>query len=197
MADNLLQNTASPFTNEVAKFLLPEEFKVPDVSTYTRLEDPIEHLGNFRAHTDLHLTPDGIACRAFPLTLLGNAQDWFKKLPPRSISDFDDLGKVFLTQFLVGRIRRKLAGSLMSLHQGPNESLKDYFKRFNLKKLGTESIIDDFIYGALFQGIRKDGIPMVDLARKLPQDQHRFMDKAEEYINQKETLRALLGPDQS
>ncbi len=45
----------------------------------------------------------------------------------------------------------------MSLHQGPDESLKDYFKRFNQEKLGTKGATNDFIYGALFQGIKKDG----------------------------------------
>jgi hypothetical protein len=32
----------------------------------------------------------------------------------------------------------------------------------------AEAVTDDFIYGALFQGIRKDGALMVDIARKPP-----------------------------
>ncbi len=79
----------------------------------------------------------------------------------------------------------------MSLHQGLDELLKDYFRRFNIEKLGTESATDDFIYGALYQGIRKDGPLMVDLARKPPQDLHGFVDKAEEFINQEETTLGL------
>lgn len=75
LVDNLLQKTASPFTNEVANFLIPEKFKVSDILIYTGLEDPMEHLENFRAHTDLHRTPDGVACQAFPLTLSSNARD--------------------------------------------------------------------------------------------------------------------------
>jgi hypothetical protein len=35
------------FINEVANFLLPEKFKIPDVPSYTGFEDPIEHLENF------------------------------------------------------------------------------------------------------------------------------------------------------
>jgi hypothetical protein len=64
-------------------------------------------------------------------------------------------------------------------------------------KLGTKSATDDFIYGALYEGIKKDGLFMADLARKPPQDLHEFMDKVEEFINQEETPRAFLGPDQS
>jgi hypothetical protein len=97
LVDNLLQKMASPFTDQVASFHLPEEFKVPDISIYTGLEDPIEHLDNFGAHLNLHGTPDEVACRAFPLTLSGNALDWFRKLPPKSIKEFDALDKTFLT----------------------------------------------------------------------------------------------------
>jgi hypothetical protein len=95
--DNLLLKTASPFTDQVATFPLPERFKVIDILIYTELEDPIEHLENFQAYMDLYKIPDEVAYRAFPLTLSGNAWDWFKKLLPKSISDFDGLRKMFLT----------------------------------------------------------------------------------------------------
>jgi len=180
LVDNLLQKTASPFINEVATFLLPVKFKISDVLIYTGLEDPIEHLKKFWAHVDLHMIPVEVASRAFPLTLSGNALGWFKKLPPKSISNFDGFEKMFLTQFLFERVRRKPSRSLMSLNQGPDELLKDYF-----------------IYGALFQGIKKDGPLMADLAWKPPQNLHEFIDKAKEFINQEETLRALLGTEPS
>jgi hypothetical protein len=146
---------------------------------------------------DLHRTPEMVACRAFPLTLSGNARDWFRSLPPNSIHHFEDLGRMFLTQFMAGRVRRKPSGSLMSLHQGPEESIRDFFMRFNQARLEAEAATDDFIYGALFQGIRKDGALMADIARKPPQNLDGFMSKAEKYSNQEETLRALLGPEQT
>jgi hypothetical protein len=59
------------------------------------------------------------------------AWNLLRKLPPKSINDFDGLGKMLLTQFLPRRVRRKPSGSLMSLYQDPDESLKDYFMRFN------------------------------------------------------------------
>jgi hypothetical protein len=161
------------------------------------LKIPIEHMENFSAHIDLHRTSEKVACRAFPLTLLGNARDWFRKLPLNSINDFDQLSKMFLMQFMAGRVRRKPSGSLMSLHQGPEKSLKDFFMRFNQARLDAESATDDFIYGALFQGIRKDGALMADIARKPPRNLDGFMSKAKKYINQEETLRALLGPNPS
>jgi hypothetical protein len=75
IVDKLLMDTDSPFTRRVANYRLPEKFKVPQILSYTGDGDPLDHLENFRAHLDLHGTPDEVACQAFPLTLSGNARD--------------------------------------------------------------------------------------------------------------------------
>jgi hypothetical protein len=196
LVDNLFQHKESIFTEEVSNCDLPGRFKVPDIPVFSGSEDPVEHLDNFRSHVSLHKTPDAVACRAFPLTLSGKARDWLRNLAPRSIDCFDTLGRKFLAQFVSGRARRKPRGYLLSVQQGPNESLKDYLWRFNQEKLDTESAPDDFIYGAIFQGLKKDGPLMAELALKPPKDLHTFMVKMDRYINQEETLRALLNNSQ-
>jgi hypothetical protein len=125
-AGDLLQKSASPFADRVASFRLPEKFKVPDIKTYTGQEDPVEHLDNYCAHLELQGTPDEVACRAFPLTLSGNARDWYRRLPPKSIQNFDEFGKMFITQFMAGIVRRKPASTLMSIQQRRDESLKEF-----------------------------------------------------------------------
>jgi hypothetical protein len=184
--NNLFQNTESMFTDEVANFNLPEKFKVPYIPIFEGYEDPIKHLDNFLFHTSLLKTPNVVACRAFPLTLLGKARDWLKSLLLKSIDSFDTLGKKFLAQFMSGKVRRKPRGYLLSVRQGPNESLKNYLWRFNQENLDTESTLDDFIYGAIFQGLKKDGPLMAELVLKPPKDLHSFMIKVEKYINQVE-----------
>jgi hypothetical protein len=192
-ARDLFQKMVSPSTDRVASFRLPEKFKVPDIKTYTRQEDPVEHLDNYCAYLELQGTPDDGACLAFPLTLSGNARDWYRRLPPKSIRNFDEFGKMFLTQFMAGIVRRKLAGTLMSVQQGRDESLKKFLQRFNQARLTTESPTEEFVHSALYQGIRKDGPLMADLARKPTRYLHEFMERADEFINQEETLQALLG----
>jgi hypothetical protein len=188
---NILQNADSMFTEEVANAALPEKFKIPDIPIFTGSEDPMEHLMAFRSHTSLHKTPDTVVCRAFQLALSGKARDWLRNLLPRSIDSFDTLGQKFLTQFVSGRVRRKPRGYLLSMRQGPNESLRDYIWRFNQEKLDTESAPDDFIYSAIFQGLKKDGPLMAELALKPSKDLHAFMINVDRYINQEETLQAF------
>jgi len=192
-AGDLLQKSASPFADRVASFRLPEKFKVPDIKTYTGQEDTVEYLDNYCAHLELQATPDEVACRAFLLTLSGNARDWYRRLPPKSIQNFDEFGKMFITQFMAGIVRKKPAGTLMSIQQGRDESLKEFLQRFNQARLTTESPTEEFVHSALYQGIRKDGPLVADLARKPTRYLHEFMERADEFINQEETLRALLG----
>jgi hypothetical protein len=52
----------------------------------------------------------------------------------------------------------------MSVCQGPKETLKDYLTQFNLERLATKNHTEEFIFCALFQGIKKDGPLMADLA---------------------------------
>lgn len=114
LADNLFQNTSSPFVERIITYHLLDKFKLPDIPVYSRLADPVEHLENFRARFDLG-TPDEIACKAFPLTLAGIARKWFKKLSPASVVNFKGLGRMFLSQFMAGIVKKKPAESLMTV----------------------------------------------------------------------------------
>jgi hypothetical protein len=65
---------------------------------------------------------------------------------------------------MVGIVRKKPVGSLISLRQGPEESLKSFLIRFNQERLATEGAIKEFVYCTLFLGIKRDGPLMADLA---------------------------------
>ncbi|XP_062149502.1 uncharacterized protein LOC133858081 [Alnus glutinosa] len=191
MVDKLLMGTDSPFTRRVADYQLPDKFKVPQILSYAGDRDPLDHLENFKAHLDLHGTPDEVACRAFPLTLSGNARDWFRKLPPNSVDQFKELSKIFLTEFLAFRTRKKPSGYLLSLHQQGNESLKEFMARFNREKATVEDPTEDMIFAAIYQGISPEEPLMKKLIRKQPSTLQGLMDKVEEFINQEETLKSM------
>jgi hypothetical protein len=72
---------------------------------------------------------------------------------------------------------------------------KGLFMEIQPGKVGDRAP-EDFIYGTIFQGLKKDGPLMADLALKPPKDLHTFMVKMNRYIYQEETLRALLGNSQ-
>jgi hypothetical protein len=139
-------------------------------------------------------TLDEIACRAFPLTLKGVAKDWFTGLPPKSVGTFKELGRLFLTQFLATRKRKKNANCLLTMHQGKEESLKDFMLRFHKEKLEVDTPDDKMMLCALMQGVRAEGPLMAEVGRKnvnrvtLPQ----FMKLTKEFIHQEELVGTLL-----
>jgi hypothetical protein len=142
----------------------------------------------------LHGTPDEIACRAFPLTLKGVAKDWFIRFPPKSVGTFKELGRLFLTQFLATRKRKKNATCLLTLRQDKEKSLKDFMLRFNREKLEVDTLDDKTLLCALMQGVRTEGPLMAEVGRKnvnkvtLPQ----FIKLTEEFIHQEELVGTLL-----
>jgi hypothetical protein len=79
----------------------------------------------------------------------------------------------------------------MTIKKGPQESLKSYLLRFNQEGLAAESQNEQFIHCAIYQGIRKDGALMADLVRRPAEKLQEFYDRAEEFVNQEETLRVF------
>jgi hypothetical protein len=194
MAWDMLEDESLPFTERVKAYPMPDKFKMPRIEKYNGSGDPQDHLEAFREHIILHGTPDEIACRAFPLTLKGVAKDWFTGLPPKTVGTFKELGRLFLTQFLATRKRKKNATCLLTLRQGKEESLKDFMLRFNREKLEVDAPDDKTLLCALMQGVRAEGPLMAEVGRKnvkkvtLPQ----FMKLTEEFIHQEELVGTLL-----
>jgi hypothetical protein len=162
---------------------LSGKFKIPAIQTYTGVEDPTEHLDNYKTHMDLQGTLQELACRAFPFTLSGSAWDWFQKLPPGSITIFEDLGRKFITQFLVGCKRKKPSGKLMAMRQKGDESLKDYVIRFNQANLMVDNLTEELVYAALYQGLRVEGPLMSEIVLNHPENLADLTDVIEKYVN--------------
>ncbi|XP_059428612.1 uncharacterized protein LOC132162395 [Corylus avellana] len=166
---------------------------MPRVNTYDGTGDPTNLMESLHAHFILHGTPDEISCRAFPSTLAGVAKDWFGRLPASSIDNFKTLGRLFLSQFLATRKRKKNPAKLLSLVQGKEESLKEFMLRFNQEKLMIENPNEQTVLDALMHGVRAEGPLMAELSKSSKLiTLSQFMKKANEYINQEETVKALM-----
>jgi hypothetical protein len=118
-----------------------------------------------------------------PLTLLGNARDWFRKLPPNFVDKFKKLSKIFLTMFLAFRKRKKPSGYLLTVHQQSNESLKEFMAQFNREKITIKDSTEDVVFTAIYQGISPEESLMKKLAQKQLSTLQNLTDKIEEFIN--------------
>ena len=89
--DDLVHRTDLTFTTFVTLFPLPPKFCMPQVESYDRSKDPLDHLESFKALMHLQGVVNEIMCMAFPITLKGPTRIWFSKLTPNSISIFKEL----------------------------------------------------------------------------------------------------------
>ena len=128
-------NPVPPFTQEIMGARISRKFKLPTIKAYDGTGDPANHVRTFMNALLLQPVTEAIKCRAFPQTLSGMAQHWYSRLPPNSISCFVDLSRAFIGQFVGRKTHAKSSASLMNLHQGKNESLREYMNRFTKEAL--------------------------------------------------------------
>ena len=100
--DDLVHRTDSPFIASVMSFPLPPKFCMPQVESYNRSEDPLNHPESFKTLMHLQGVADEIMCRVFPTALKGPARIWFSRLTPNSIGTFKELSAQFVWHFIEG-----------------------------------------------------------------------------------------------
>jgi hypothetical protein len=135
--------------------------------------------------------------QSLPIDLQGVVKSWFTGLPPKSVNTFKELGHLFLAlflaQFLATQKRKKNVTCLLTLHQGKEETLKDFMLCFNKEKLEVNSPDDKTMLNTLMQGIRAKRPLMADLAKSTHEvTLAPFIKKTEEFINQEELVGMLL-----
>ena len=100
--EDLVHRTDSPFTTSINCHLLPPKFKMLSLDSYDGPRDPFNHIATFKITMHLQRVPNEIMCRAFPTTLKGPSKVWFSKIPPNSVSSFEELSKLFVNNFIGG-----------------------------------------------------------------------------------------------
>ncbi|XP_077242376.1 uncharacterized protein LOC143882870 [Tasmannia lanceolata] len=183
-------SSRTPFTDDVMGAPAPRGFKMPSIPQYDGTTDLVDHLETFRTLMLLHGALDGFLCRAFPTTLTGAARDWYSRIRPNSINNFDDFGEDLVRHFMSSRRPRKTAASLMTLRQEDNEPLKAFVSRFNREALQVPDLDPSAATNALLAGARSNDFRRA-VARRNPHSLADLMSGAEEYISVEETLAAL------
>ncbi|KAK3035505.1 hypothetical protein RJ639_033964 [Escallonia herrerae] len=138
-------------------------------------------LGSLYLRHELEFGPDQIMCRAFPVTLKGAAHVWFQHLTPRSISCSAQLAESFRSNFLTRRVQRKNSSALFRIIQGPKESLKSYYARFNSEKILIDHLDPGVTFAAMARGVRP-GTPLrFSLNKRPPENMSDLLDRVEKY----------------
>ena len=90
--------TGSPFNLEIRQARLLE-VKLSTIKAYEGKSDPQDHLDHFNDLMELYLVFELTRCRVFAVILTAGAEKWFKAIPARIISSWQQLSTSFLQHF--------------------------------------------------------------------------------------------------
>ncbi|XP_014511822.1 uncharacterized protein LOC106770532 [Vigna radiata var. radiata] len=188
-----------PFARAIMEVQIPDRFIPPQFKTYNGTSDPEAHVKSFTNAMAFRTGCDAIWCRAFSLSLEGEALEWFDSLPDGSIENFKGLSNMFKNQFAACRTQEATIVDLMNLKQGKEEPLKDFMDRFQktvrrVKGLSTELALQHVMPG-LRPGPFKDSVcrnppRSMEELRQRTADEIRVEDMKQSYRNELQEAKA-------
>ena len=154
--DDLVHKTDSPFIAAIISHPLPSKFKMPTLDPYDGMQDPYDHIAIFKTTIYLQGVLEKIVYRAFPNTLKVPTRVWFGKLPPYTITSFQELSKLFVNNFVGGQRHMHSSSNLLNIEKGENESLYTFISRFNKEALLVDEMYDKILLVAFYNGVTSD-----------------------------------------
>ncbi|GAA0185486.1 hypothetical protein LIER_32774 [Lithospermum erythrorhizon] len=95
-----------------------------------------------------------IYAKAFSNNLSDKALDWYMALLLKSIDTYQQTEDAFIAKFGSSIQAHQDERALMDIEQGPNESLKNYHKRYNDILLNIHEVNNKVAYMAFYRGLR-------------------------------------------
>jgi hypothetical protein len=184
------------FSRAIRRALFPAQFQAPTTITkYSGETRPELWLADYRLACQLGGTDDdNLIIRNLPLFLSDAARAWLEHLPPAQISNWDDLVKAFAGNFQGTYVRPRNSWDLRSCRQQPEESLREYIRRFLKQRTELPNITDSDVIGAFLAGTTCRDL-VSKLGRKTPTKASELMDIATKFAFGQEAVEAIFRKD--
>ena len=86
----------------------------------------------------------------------GPAKVYFGKLPPNTITSFQEWSRLFVNNFVGGQRQKRSSSNLLNIEQGKNECLHSFISRFNREALLVDEMDDKILLVAFYNGVNSD-----------------------------------------
>lgn len=104
----------------------------------------------------IYSAPEQLLCQVFPTTLQGPARIWFHSLKEGEISNFTELARLFIEQFVASKRIIPDPSHLSGIRQIEGETLKDFFGRFTTEARKIPGVNTELLRG-VFLGALQPG----------------------------------------
>jgi len=134
-------------------------------------------------------TEDAVIIRNLPLHLVDATRTWLEHLPANQIHNWADLVKILVGNFQGTYVRPGNSWDLKGCHQKPNESLRDYVRRFSKQCTELPSVTHVEVINAFLEGTTCRNL-VHELARSRPANNELF-DATTNYAAGEEAVGAI------
>ncbi|KAF8748988.1 hypothetical protein HU200_012755 [Digitaria exilis] len=171
----------------------PAGMRPTTITKYSGETDPRVWLNDYRLACQLGgATDDAMIIRNLPLHLADSARTWLEHLPPNRIRDWDDLVETFVGSFQGTYVRPGNTWDLRGCKQKPDESLRDFIRRFSKRCTELPNITDHQIIHSFLESTTCYSL-MCKLRRSPPPDANRLFEVASKYASGEEAPNAIFN----
>ena len=112
---------------------------------------------------------------------------WFSKIPPNTVSSFEELSKLFVNNFIGRQRHKRSSSSLLTIEHGENESLRFFITRFNREALTVDEMDNKLLLVAFHNGVNSD-LFIHKLYKQEPQTVAELTHSAQNFMNAKDAI---------
>ncbi|GJW63982.1 reverse transcriptase domain-containing protein [Tanacetum coccineum] len=170
------------FTRRISDFSEDKRRRMPaNVKTYDGTGDPDDHLKIFESAATIENWPQPVWCHMFNSTLVGNARNWFSKLPRRSIDGFEELRRAFRLNFTQRKKCAKNPVELARVKQRQGESTSVYIERYKDECIHVKACPEILKISGFMNGINNPEL-IKRLNDRVPQTFDELMKRTRSFI---------------
>ncbi|XP_014521893.1 uncharacterized protein LOC106778447 [Vigna radiata var. radiata] len=178
-----------PFTTAIMQTPLPEKAP-PVLEKYDGSTDPDDHLRIFVNTMAFYTDSDPVMCRAFSLSLKGEALAWYNTLPPNTVDCFATVEALFRNQYAFNRVQELMPIDLINTKQEKEETLKAFMKRYIKTSRRVKGINHNFIINNLHSCL-KAGFVAENLYAKPPKTMDELQKRIAKFIRMEDMRNSI------
>nr|GEZ58070.1 reverse transcriptase domain-containing protein [Tanacetum cinerariifolium] len=170
------------FTQRISDFSKDKRRRMPaNIKTYDGTGDLDDHLKIFKSAATIENWPQPVWCHMLNSTLVGNARNWFSKLPRRSIDGFEDLRRAFRLNFTQRKKCAKNPVELARVKQRQGESTSAYVERYKDECIHVKAYPEILKISGFMNGINNPEL-IKRLNDRVPQTFDELMKRTRSFI---------------
>ena len=120
----------SPLGQHILGYKPPRGFVMLTFAMFDGSSDPYDHMLNYNHAMTLNVGNNHLLCKVFSASLQGLMLAWFHRLPSNSVSSFNELWIIFISQYLCSVRQIRNISYLQTTIKQEEETIRDFTRRF-------------------------------------------------------------------